>query len=93
MNLTIGQIIVWLIVGALAGTLAAMLVTRKRRGLAVSLQNVSIQIPRAIGPVLAGLMLHAGMLRTPFFVAAALQASYLVLYVLFFRGYAAGGAD
>ena len=78
-----------------AGVRQALVVglTRKRRGLAVSLQNVSIQIPRAIGPVLAGLMLHAGMLRTPFFVAAALQASYLVLYVLFFRGYAAGGAD
>jgi MFS family permease len=78
-----------------AGVRQALVVglTRRRRGLAVSLQNVSIQIPRAIGPVVAGLMLHAGMLRTPFFVAAALQASYLVLYVMFFRGYAAGGAD
>lgn len=65
--------------------------TRNRRGLAASLQSVSIQIPRAIGPVVAGLMLHAGMLRAPFFVAAALQAAYLVLYVRFFRDYAAGG--
>jgi predicted MFS family arabinose efflux permease len=78
-----------------AGVRQALVVglTRERRGLAVSLQNVSIQIPRAIGPVLAGLMLDAGMLRTPFIVAAVLQAIYLVLYVWFFRGYAAGGID
>jgi MFS family permease len=64
-----------------------------RRGLAASVQNVSIQIPRAVGPLIAGFMLDAGMLRAPFFVAAALQAIYLVLYVRFFRGYAAGGAE
>ena len=67
--------------------------TRERRGLAASLQSVSIQIPRAIGPLLAGFMLDAGMLRAPFFAAAILQASYLVLYVRFFRGYASGGTD
>ncbi|MDA8170500.1 MAG: MFS transporter [Nitrospiraceae bacterium] len=64
--------------------------TRDRRGLAASLQNVSIQIPRAVGPLVSGLMLHEGMLRTPFFIAAALQMAYLVLYAWFFRGYAAG---
>jgi len=66
--------------------------TRDRRGLAASLQNVSIQIPRAIGPLVAGFMLHAGMLRAPFFVAALLQGGYLVLYVRFFREHAAGAA-
>jgi len=78
-----------------AGVRQALVVglTRERRGLAVSLQNVSIQIPRAIGPLLAGLMLDAGMLRTPFIVAAVLQATYLVLYVWFFRGYAAGESE
>ncbi len=78
-----------------AGVRQALVVglTRNRRGLAASLQNVSIQIPRAVGPLVAGFMLHAGMLRAPFFVAAALQASYLVLYARFFRGYAAGGAE
>ncbi|MGE5128364.1 MAG: MFS transporter [Sphingomonadaceae bacterium] len=76
-----------------AGVRQALVVglTRNRRGLAASLQNVSIQIPRAVGPLVAGLMLHAGMLRAPFFVAAAFQAAYLVLYSRFFRGYAAGG--
>jgi len=78
-----------------AGVRQALVVglTRERRGLAASLQNVSIQIPRAIGPLLAGIMLHEGMLRTPFFAAAILQASYLVLYARFFRGYAAGGVE
>ncbi|HPO21267.1 MAG TPA: MFS transporter, partial [Rubrivivax sp.] len=64
--------------------------TRERRGLAASLQNVSIQLPRAVGPLLAGFMLHAGMLRAPFFVAALLQGAYLVLYVRFFRDHADG---
>jgi len=33
MNLTLGQLIVWLIVGSLAGTLAGRLVTLKKEGL------------------------------------------------------------
>jgi len=33
MNLTIGELIVWLIVGALAGSLAGMVVTFKKGGL------------------------------------------------------------
>ena len=32
MNLTIGELIVWLIVGALAGSLAGMMVTFKKEG-------------------------------------------------------------
>ncbi len=67
--------------------------TRDRRGLAASLQNVSIQIPRAVGPLLAGFLLHAGMLKAPFFAAAGLQAAYLVLYARFFREYGGGGLD
>ena len=38
-------------------------------------------------------MLHAGMLKAPFFVAAALQAAYLVLYTRFFGKYAAGDVE
>ncbi len=76
-----------------AGVRQALVVglTRDRRGLAASLQNVSIQIPRAIGPLVAGFLLHAGMLRTPFFLAAGLQAAYLFLYARFFGDYATGG--
>lgn len=55
-----------------------------RRGLAASLQNVSVQIPRALGPLLAGLMLHAGWLTAPFLLAALCQAGYLLLYARFF---------
>lgn len=67
--------------------------TRDRRGLAATVQNVSIQIPRAVGPLVAAFFLRAGMLRAPFFVAAGLQLLYLVLYVAFFRGYEAGGLE
>lgn len=56
-----------------------------RRGLAATVNNVSIQIPRAIGPVIAGLLLHQGWLFAPFVAAAAFQAVYLVLYQRFFR--------
>ncbi len=67
--------------------------TRNRRGLAASLQNVSIQVPRAVGPLISGFMLHAGMLRMPFFIAIGLQGAYLVLYAWFFRGRALASAE
>ncbi|HUW36986.1 MAG TPA: MFS transporter [Rhodocyclaceae bacterium] len=57
-----------------------------RRGLAAAVNNVSVQIPRAIGPLIAGLLLHAGWLLAPFFVAGSFQAAYLVLYRRFFHG-------
>jgi MFS family permease len=56
-----------------------------RRGLAATVNNVSIQIPRAIGPLIAGVLLHLGWLIAPFFVAATFQAAYLVLYQRFFK--------
>ena len=61
------------------------LVRGHRRGLAASLNNVSIQVPRAIGPVFAGLLYHAGFLALPFFIAGGFQAVYLVLYRRLFR--------
>lgn len=62
------------------------LVRAHRRGLAASLSNVSTQIPRALGPVFAGLMYHAGFLALPFFIAGGFQAAYLVAYQRMFRG-------
>lgn len=56
----------------------------ERRGLAASVQSLSLQIPRAIGPVVGGWMIHAGRFIAPFLVAAALQGLYLVLYHRFF---------
>jgi MFS family permease len=64
--------------------LAAGLTRVERRGLASSLQNISIQLPRAVGPVIGGALFHAGYLNLPFFISAALQLAYLVLYVYFF---------
>ena len=67
---------------------AAGLTRAERRGTAASVQNLSMQIPRAIGPVLGGWLIHRGEFTAPFMIAAALQALYIVLYQRFF-----GGAD
>lgn len=64
--------------------LAAGLTRVERRGLASSLQNISIQLPRAIGPVIGGALFHAGYLSLPFFISAALQLAYLLLYTHYF---------
>ncbi len=60
------------------------LTRQHRRGLAATVNNVSIQVPRAIGPAIAGLMLHRGWLTAPFVAAALFQFGYLVLYERFF---------
>jgi MFS family permease len=44
--------------GGVRQALAAGLTRVERRGLASSLQNISIQLPRAIGPVIGGLLFH-----------------------------------
>ncbi len=62
----------------------ADLTRAERRGMAASIQNLSLQIPRAIGPLLGGWLLHRGDLALPFLIAAALQAAYIVLYGTFF---------
>ena len=61
------------------------LVRAHRRGLAATFNNISVQIPRAIGPLAAGLFYSSGMLLTPFFVAMAFQAGYLALYLGIFQ--------
>ncbi len=65
--------------------LAAGLTRAERRGLASSVQNLSMQLPRAIGPLLGGALFHAGYLALPFYLGAALQLGYLLLFVVFFR--------
>jgi len=62
------------------------LTRQHRQGLAATVNNVSIQVPRAIGPAIAGLMLHQGWLTAPFVVAAMFQLGYLVVYQRFFGG-------
>lgn len=70
--------------GGVRQALAAGLTRVERRGLASSLQNISIQLPRAVGPLIGGALFHAGYLNLPFFISAVLQLAYLVLYVRFF---------
>jgi MFS family permease len=61
------------------------LVGSGRRGLAASLNASSMQVPRAFGPVLGGLLLEANLLALPLLLAASLQAVYLALYTVAFR--------
>jgi MFS family permease len=51
-----------------------------RRGLAASVSGVSTQLPRAVGPWLAGLLFGAGWFAAPFLLASVFQAAYLLLY-------------
>ena len=64
-----------------------------RRGLAASVSGVSTQLPRALGPWIAGLLFGAGWLAGPFLLAAALQGGYLILYRRVFAGQAGAGRD
>lgn len=71
-----------------AGTRQAVglrLVGPGRRGLAASLNAISMQIPRAVGPVIGGILLDTGLLALPMLLAAAFQAVYLALYAATFR--------
>lgn len=67
--------------------LAVSLVSDRRRGLATSLNAVSIILPATAGPVITGYFLQRGHLDLPFFLAAILQVVYLVLYAKLFRPY------
>jgi MFS family permease len=63
------------------------LVHEGRRGLAASLNAVAMQLPRSVGPSIAGYMLSIGLFAAPFYAAAALQGAYLIMYNRFFRPY------
>ena len=63
---------------------ASELTRAERRGLAASVQSLSLQIPRAAGPILGGWLIHAGRFVAPFLLATALQGIYLVLYKRYF---------
>ncbi len=65
--------------------LTLSLVQEDRHGLAISLNAVSMQLPQSVGPTIAGYLFEMGQLNLPFFVAAALQGVYVVLYDRIFR--------
>ena len=60
--------------------ITASLVRNQRLGLAGMISSVSRQIPRSVGPVVAGALFDSGMLAAPFVIGAAFQAGYLWLY-------------
>ena len=60
------------------------LVEKDKRGLAATVNSLSIQAPRAIGPSIAALFFEAEMLVAPFLIAGALQGAYLVFFQRFF---------
>ncbi len=61
------------------------LVSAQRRGLAATVSSLSIQLPRALGPLAAGPLFAAGFLGLPLLVAAGLQGGYLLCYYYAFR--------
>lgn len=63
------------------------LVRDERRGFATSLNAVSMQIPRSVGPSIAGFLFNSGQLELPFYAGAFFQGIYLALYGWFFRKY------
>jgi sugar phosphate permease len=65
--------------------LSVSIVRAQRRGFAASMANVSMQVPRAVSPVLTGFLFAAGDLALPFFIGAAFQGAYLALYYWGFR--------
>ncbi|WP_308389636.1 MFS transporter [Acidithiobacillus sp. AMEEHan] len=60
------------------------IVDQRHRGLAATINSLSIQAPRAIGPAIAALFFAAGLLSWPFYLGAGLQALYLLLFSRFF---------
>ncbi|MGC8469520.1 MAG: MFS transporter [Acetobacteraceae bacterium] len=67
--------------------LALGLVGGGRRGLVASVNTLSMQVPRALGPAVAGLLFARGDLALPFLIAGLCQGLYLVLYRWMFAGY------
>lgn len=55
-------------------------VAEERRGLASSLNALSMQVPRSLGPALAGALIGSGRFALPFLIAGALQGIYVALY-------------
>jgi hypothetical protein len=56
------------------------LVRDRRRGLASSLNTVSMRLPSAVGPAVGGWLFGAGALELPFLAGAGLQLAYVVLF-------------
>lgn len=71
--------------------LSMSLVRPERRGFAAMVSSVSVSVPRALGPLVSGLLFEAGYLALPFLLAAGFQAGYLWLYARSFAGHERAG--
>ena len=67
--------------------LTVSLVRPHRRGVAASTSNVAVQLPRAAGPLGAGLLFGGGFLAAPFYIAAGFFGVYIILYARTFAAY------
>lgn len=56
------------------------LVRGDRRGLAASVNTISVLVPRGIAPALAGVLFETGALAAPFLLAGLFQGAYLFFY-------------
>lgn len=56
------------------------LVRGERRGLAASVNTISVLVPRGVAPALAGVLFESGALAAPFLLAGLFQGAYLLLY-------------
>lgn len=73
-----------------AGTRQALMVSlvrSHRQGAAVSTGSAAVQLPRAAGPLFAGLFFGVGMLAAPFYIAAAFFGAHIYFYRRTFSGH------
>lgn len=66
---------------------AVSLTRDSRRGLATSLNAISMRLPASVGPSFSGYLMGLGNLDAPFYVGAVFQIGYAVLYGWAFRDY------
>jgi MFS family permease len=59
---------------------ALNLVRGHRRGLAATVNALSMQVPRGLAPVIAGVLFDSGAFAVPFLIAGVFQGAYLVLF-------------
>ncbi|HEX5463775.1 MAG TPA: MFS transporter [Burkholderiales bacterium] len=96
---TVGAVLYILRAACTRGTAGARqalnmsLVSDARRGLAATVSALSMQLPRTVGPIVAGAAFGAGYLTAPFLAAAALQGASIALYRVIFRKYEAAVSD
>lgn len=67
--------------------LTVALVRGERRGFASSINSLSMGLPNSAGPVIAGYLLSMGYFALPFYIAAAAQFLYGILFGRMFQQY------